>query len=207
MANDVLSALPARQGHFRLESGLHTDLWLTLDALFLSPRELAPLVTALANRLRPFGASAVCGPLLGGAFLAQALATELGVRFYYSEPIPSSASSGLFAAEYRIPQEMQKRLHGEQVALVDDVISAGSSVRATAQGLRTGGATIAVVGTFLALGTLAIDHFAGLEIPFEALERQQLSTWNPRECPLCQAGVPLEDPLAASDAAASNSKR
>ena len=201
MADDVLSALPARRGHFLLESGLHTDLWLTLDALFLSPAKLAPLITALANRLRPFGASAVCGPLLGGAFLAQALATELGVHFYYSEPHLPSVASGLFAAAYHIPQELRKRLRGEKVALVDDVISAGSSVRATAEALTAAGASILVVGSFLALGTGAIDHFGGLGIPFEALERRQFSTWGPAECPLCKAGVALEDPLKHKGAA------
>jgi orotate phosphoribosyltransferase len=66
----VLPALPAREGHFRLESGLHTDVWITLDALFVSPLDLAPLITALAARLKAHTVSAVCGPLLGGAFLA-----------------------------------------------------------------------------------------------------------------------------------------
>jgi orotate phosphoribosyltransferase len=207
MTDGVLSALPARRGHFRLESGLHTDLWLTLDALFLSPHELAPLTTALANRLRPFGATAVCGPLMGGAFLAQALATELGVHFYYSEPHLPSVASGLFAAEYRIPQGLRSRLHGEKVALVDDVTSAGSSVRATAEALGAEEASIIVVGSLLALGTVAIDHFEALGIPFEALERRQLPAWNPAECPLCKDGVPLEDPVQAADEASSDSKR
>lgn len=193
MPLDVLSALPARRGHFRLESGLHTAVWLTLDALFLSPRDLAPLTTALADRLRPFGATAVCGPLLGGAFLAQALATELGLRFHYSEPRPASVASGLFNAEYSFPPELLRRLRGEKVALVDDVISAGSSVRATAEALSAGGATIVVVGSLLTLGTVGIDHFGGLGIPFEALERRDFMIWNPADCPLCRAGVVLED--------------
>ena len=66
---DILATLPARSGHFLLESGYHTDLWLTLDALFLEPTGTAPLVSALADKLRPYGVTAMCGPLLGGAFL------------------------------------------------------------------------------------------------------------------------------------------
>jgi orotate phosphoribosyltransferase len=87
MSEDILKRLPARQGHFRLESGYHTDLWLTLDALFTSPRSLAPLIETLADRLRPHNVTAVSDPFLGGAFLAQALATSLGVEFYFSEPV------------------------------------------------------------------------------------------------------------------------
>lgn len=100
MTYDLLKELPARPGHFLLESGCHADQWFGLDALFVSPREIAPLVTALAARLRPHGASAVCGPLLGGAFLAQALATGLGTDFFYSEPAGRRSGTGLFTAEY-----------------------------------------------------------------------------------------------------------
>ena len=37
-ARDILERLRAREDHFCLESGYHTNLWLTLDALFVSPR-------------------------------------------------------------------------------------------------------------------------------------------------------------------------
>src|SRR5262245_31468373 len=50
-----------RNGHFLLESGFHTELWLDLDLLFLRPRALAPLVTALAGRLSGYHVDAVCG--------------------------------------------------------------------------------------------------------------------------------------------------
>jgi hypothetical protein len=39
MTADVLASLPAQRGHFLLESGYHTDLWLTLDALSGAPAE------------------------------------------------------------------------------------------------------------------------------------------------------------------------
>lgn len=187
-----LPALPARQGHFRLESGLHTDVWLTLDALFVSPRQLAPQITTLAAGLKPHTISAVCGPLLGGAFLAHSLATVLGVDFYFTQPEPAAGTTRLFDVEYRLPMELREPTVGGRVALVDDVISAGSSVRATAEAVTEAGASIAVVGTLLALGTLGLDHFAGLGIPVVALERRDLSLWSPEACPLCRAGAPLE---------------
>ena len=81
-ADEILGALPTRRGHFLLESGYHTDLWISLDGLFRDPTALAPRIASLAGLIRPHGISAVCGPLLGGAFLAQALAIGLGVRFY-----------------------------------------------------------------------------------------------------------------------------
>ncbi len=197
-SDGILQSLPARHGHFRLESGYHTDLWLSLDALFLDPQVLAPRVAALADLLRPYDASAICGPLLGGAFLAQAVAARLGVRFYYCQPAPPATEDGLFAAEYRLPPDLRRTAGRETFAVVDDVISAGSSVRATAAALGSSGARTVVVGSLLLLGDAATEHFASLGIPVVALGKREFNLWAPDECPRCQAGVPLEDPAAGS---------
>ena len=200
MHADVLKGLPAREGHFLLESGYHTDLWLTLDALFVSPRDAHPLVSALADRLRRYNASAVCGPLLGGAFLAQTLATILGVEFYFTEPVTASAATHLFGAEYRLPPTFLARLRGRPVAVVDDVISAGSSVRATATAVAAAGGSIVAVGTLVVLGTVALEHFAGVGIPVESLEQKDFALWEPSACPLCATGVALQDLRVKSSA-------
>ena len=194
MAADPLAGVPARRGHFVLESGYHTDLWLSLDALFVDPAALAPQVAALADLLRPHAPTAVCGPLLGGAFLAQALATQMGLRFYVAQPAPSIADGGLYSAVYDLPADQRRRVAGERIALVDEVISAGSSVRATDAALAAAGATTVVVGSLLVLGDRAVDHFAARGVPLVALARQPFTLWPPTACPLCAAGTPLEDP-------------
>lgn len=199
MRDDVLDALPARRGHFLLESGYHADLWLTLDAMFVDTAALAPLVSALAGALRSHAPTAVCGPMQGGAFLAQAVATVLGARFYFTDPAPPSADPGLFRAKYRLPDELRRRAGGERVAVVD-VISAGSSVRATVDALASAGASTVAVGALLVLGDAAEAHFAGQGIPVEAVARSEFRLWKPDECPLCRDGVPLEDPRVADAA-------
>lgn len=200
MTTDVLDALPARRGHFLLESGYHADLWLTLDGMFVDTRALAPLVSAFAAKLRPHAPTAVCGPLLGGAFLAQAVAREMGLAFYFTEPdpAPASAGPGLFRAKYRLPAELRRRVAGERVAVVDDVISAGSSVRATVEALAAAGAATVAVGALLLLGGAAQAHFAEQGIGVEAVGRAEFNLWAPDACPLCRAGTPLEDPRTTS---------
>ena len=44
-----LKLVSGRRGHFRLESGHHSDLWLDLDPLFADPRAVDPFVTALSG--------------------------------------------------------------------------------------------------------------------------------------------------------------
>jgi orotate phosphoribosyltransferase len=188
----VLDAVPSRRGHFLLESGYHTDLWLTLDALFVDPAKIGPAIAMLADKLRPHAPSAVCGPLLGGAFLAQALASALGAAFCYTEPTPDPPTPGLFKATYRLPPDLLRHVSGQRVAVVDDVISAGSAVRATIAALGAADATTVVVGALLILGEAAVTHFGRERVPVECVDRRAFNLWTPAECPLCMAGAPIE---------------
>jgi orotate phosphoribosyltransferase len=189
----ILEDLTSSRGHFLLESGYHSDLWIALDALLVDATTSAPLIGALAARLRSYAVDGICGPLVGGAFLAQALAHELKVRFYYTEREPTAAIGGLFNATYRLPPEIRRCVRGEAIAVVDDVISAGSSVRATMAALASAGATTTVVGAFVVLGQSALTHFARERIPVEALEHDEFNLWPPTDCPLCRADVALEN--------------
>lgn len=189
---------PLGGSHFLLESGYHTDLWFTLDALFVAPHEIAPQVACLAEMLRPYSISAICGPLLGGAFLAHAVAAEMGIRFYFSEPAPLKTDGGLFAAEYRLPPELRRRVCNERVAVVDDIISAGSSVRATVSELSAAGASTLVVGTMVLLGNQASEYFSARGVPLVALAREDFNLWAPAECSLCRTGAVLENPVSST---------
>ena len=82
---DLLTLAGSRSGHFRLESGHHAELWLDLDALFARPAVLRPFVSELATRVATHRIDLVCGPLNGGAFLAELIALELGVEFGFAE--------------------------------------------------------------------------------------------------------------------------
>src|SRR4051812_35588867 len=99
-ATALLDLVSARHEHFLLESGHHGALWLDLDALFADPRRLAPMVESLASDLRPFRPELICGPLLGGAFLALLVARELGIGFCFTERVIPPESNGLYRARY-----------------------------------------------------------------------------------------------------------
>ena len=190
----LLALASARSGHFALESGYHGALWLDLDALFTEPSRIAPLAAELASALAPHRPDAICGPLLGGAFLAQLVAHELDVEFAFAERATTSSSpaQGLFTAQYRVPPALARRLAGRRVAIVDDVMSAGSSLRATHAALLSAGAAVVAVGALLVLGDTGEQHFRGAGIVVEALARDEYTLWAPAECPMCRSGTPLE---------------
>jgi orotate phosphoribosyltransferase len=137
--------------------------------------------------------SGVCGPLLGGAFLAQLLAQRLGVEFYFAERELPPNRDGLYRAKYRVPASLAARVEGKRLAIVDDVMSAGSALRSTYLDLQSRGATCVVAGALLVLGSTGAGFFLDQGIPVEAMDRRDFELWEPARCPLCAAGVPIED--------------
>lgn len=188
-----LEIVVGRRGHFLLESGHHGGLWLDLDALFAEPERIEPFVSSLAAALRPYDASVVCGPLLGGAFLAQLVARELAAAFCFTERVMPAERGGLYQARYCLSPAFAPRLRGKRVAIVDDVMSAGSALRGTYAELQSHGAAPVVAGALLVLGTAGIDFFAERGVPVEAVARHEYELWLPADCPLCAAGERLED--------------
>jgi orotate phosphoribosyltransferase len=183
----------SRTGHFRLESGYHTDLWLDLDQVFTRPTALRPFVTELARRVASYGVDTLCGPLNGGALLAELMALELGVEFAFAERSVSQRS-GLFPVDYRVPPALRAALRGKRVAVVDDAISMGSAVRGTVADLEAGEANPVVIGALLAMGQGGPDFAAARHLPFERLADLPLRTWPQSDCQLCASGIPVADP-------------
>ena len=193
MTHALLELVTSRRGHFRLESGHHGRLWLDLDGLFAEPRRIGPFVDALANAIRPHAPSIVCGPLLGGAFLAQLVAQQLDAEFAFTERVMPAASEGLYRARYALPPALASRMRDRRVAIVDDVMSAGSALRGTFAELQAQGAKVVVAGALVVLGTTGADFFAQQHVAVEAVAREAYDLWPPASCPLCAAGVPLEE--------------
>jgi orotate phosphoribosyltransferase len=193
LREELASLLAVRQGHFRLESGHHGGLWLDLDLLFLRPSGLRRFAAELAKRLSRHRIDAVCGPLVGGALLAQMVASELDVEFYHAERKAHPRNDATNFVEYRIPDALRPRMRGRAVAVVDDVINAGSAIRATVADVLDYGAKPAALGALLVLGESAAGFAADVNIPLECLAHRPSGLWTPADCPLCAAGVPLED--------------
>jgi len=196
-AATFLKIVSGRRGHFRLESGHHSALWLDLDALFADQKAIRPFVASLVSSLKSHAVSVVCGPLVGGAFLAQLVARELDAEFCFTECVMPRETGGMYQARYRLPNAFEHRVRGQRVAIVDDVMSAGSALRGTYTDLGTHGAIIVVAGALLVLGSVGADWFVERQIPVVAAARDDYELWAPGDCPLCTKGLRLED-VAAS---------
>ncbi|HET9906763.1 MAG TPA: phosphoribosyltransferase family protein [Anaerolineales bacterium] len=193
MSQELLNLLAARRGHFKFESGHHGDLWLDLDLLFLQPQKLQPFIDALADRLEKYNPAAICGPLVGGALIAHSIAAKLGIEFYYTEPVNIAQPGTLYSVKYRLPKNFESHVSGKKIVVVDDVINAGSAVRATLEELSLQEARPVAIGCLILLGTLAQDYFAKEHIAVESLEALSNNLWMPGDCPLCHSNLPLDE--------------
>ena len=182
-----------RRGHFQLESGYHSEFWFDLDTLFAAPALIDPFVNRLADSICRYDVAAVCGPLLGGAFLAQLVARRLDVEFCFTERVMPRDAQGLYQANYRLSPAFTARVRGRRLAMVDDVMSAGSALRGTYAELQSHGAIPVVAGALMVLGSTGAAFFAEQKIAVEATVREDYSLWLPLQCPLCASGTALED--------------
>jgi orotate phosphoribosyltransferase len=193
--SDVLALMPARRGHFLFESGHHGEVWLDLELLCLQPDPVRKLAARLAARLAPHDVEAVCGPLVEGAFVAMMAASELGVPFTYAERFENSERRGPFPVDYRVPRALRAEVRGKRVAVVNDVINAGSAVRGTLADLEACAARPVAIGALVVLGSSASRLAADHAIALEALASIPNNIWTPEECPLCARGMALASGL------------
>jgi orotate phosphoribosyltransferase len=134
----------------------------------------------------------VCGPLVGGALLAQLVAARLGVAFCYTER--TSTGAGLHSATYRLPGARRSRLPGRRVAVVDDVVNVGSAVRATLADLTAAGAEVVALGALLALGTGPGHDRRRRALAPRCPHAPSYEIWEPDRYPRCVDGEPLHQP-------------
>jgi orotate phosphoribosyltransferase len=188
---DALAVLRGVQGHFVMESGLHADLSLDLDQLFVRPGRLVPSARRLADALAGLRPDVLCGPLLGGALLAQLVALTAGLDAVYTERTAWTPGA-LWSARYELPASLAALVNGRRVAVLDDVVNAGSALRATVAAVRGAGGEVVGAGALMRLSDRVVPWLDEQGLDLHALTVRDAPLWSPGDCPLCRRGVPLQ---------------
>jgi orotate phosphoribosyltransferase len=121
------------------------------------------------------------------------VAEDLEVEFFYAERFVESPVTSLYPVSYRLPEAQRERVRGKRVAIVNDVINAGSAVRGAFADLVDCGAQPVALGALLVLGSKASEFTVEWNMPLETLASLKNDLWLPSECPLCGHGVPLDN--------------
>ena len=191
MPDDVNDLLASREGHYVFESGLHGRLWLDLEQLFSRPGRIAPLAARLAARLDAQRPDVICGPLVGGALLAQMVALTADIPFVYTERTAWTPGAA-WSARYELPRPLEHLVRGQRVAVVDDAVNAGSALRATVAAVCRAGGEVVTLAALLRLGDTVEPYLADQGLSLHTLAVRDNTLWPAEQCPLCARGVPID---------------
>ena len=162
------------RGHFRLTSGLHSDIYLQSALVLQYPEHAARLGDALAAPFGDAGAQSVLAPAIGGILVAHEVARALGVRALFTE-----RENGVMRLRRGFALTP-----GERCLVVEDVITTGGSTREVVECVRASGGAVVGVGSL-------IDRSGGaaaFDVKRVALATVSATTWPPASCPLCKTG-------------------
>jgi len=168
------------EGHFRLSSGLHSNGYLQSALVLQDPRSAEQLGRAIADRVREWRPTVVLSPALGGVVIGHEVGRALGVRALFAERQDGALMlrRGFLLSE------------SDRVLVVEDVCTTGGSTRETMQVATAAGGQIVGAASI-------VDRSGGrasFDVPFEALLRVDLPTYQPEACPLCAQGLPVVKP-------------
>ncbi len=173
------------QGHFRLTSGLHSGEYLQCALVLRFPEHAERLGRLLAEALRekvPGKIGLVVSPALGGLIIGHEVARALGTPFLFTERDATTKQMALRRGFTVTP--------GETAVVIEDVITTGGSTHDVVDVLRAAGAEVLGAGSI-------VDRSGGqadVGVPRVALATLQVVAYQPEECPLCRAGIPVVKP-------------
>ena len=162
------------RGHFKLTSGLHSDVYLQSALVLQYPEHATRLGAALAAPFREARVATVLAPAIGGILVAHEVGRALGARVLFTE-----RESGLMTLRrgFALPA-------GERCLVVEDVVTTGGSTREVCECVERLGGVVVGVGAL-------VDRSGGAAqflVPKAALATVAATTWKPEDCPLCRAG-------------------
>lgn len=167
-------------GHFRLSSGLHSGNYVQCAKLLEHPRNAKAIGIALGEKVRSLGATRIVAPALGGVIVGYTVAEALELPFVFTE-----RKDGAMTLRRGFALEP-----GENVVIVEDVVTTGKSTRETADVIAQHGGAVA--------GFASILNRSGkpnpFDAPYEFLLALDFETFEESACPQCASGVALDAP-------------
>lgn len=168
------------EGHFKLSSGRHSDLYFQCALILQFPGLASDLGQLIAQQFDELEIDCVLSAAVGGLVIGQEVARGLGRRHLFAE-----RKEGGF--QLRRGFRLEK---GENVLVVDDVLTRGTSFEELSTLVREH--ECHVVGLGVVVDRREAD--VTIDAPVRSLVQVQVQTWSAENCELCERGVPLYSP-------------
>jgi len=168
------------EGHFKLTSGRHSNLYVEKIRLLQNPAAAKLLCSRLAELISEHEFDCVVGPAYGGIALAFEVASLLDKGFVFCQ-----RQDGVMSIRSGFD------LSGlGKAAVIEDIVTTGGSVHEGIQCLKDRGVEVSVVAALVDRGSGKVDF----GVPFVSLLQLDIPSWDPSDCPLCAEGIPIRKP-------------
>jgi len=167
-------------GHFKLTSGRHSNAYFQCAKVLQYPEHLKTICSKIVEYFTDKRVETVISPAIGGIVVGTEVGRQLDVKTIFAERKEGKMT---------IRRGFVLR-PGERVLVVEDVITTGGSVAEVIELLKETGAEIVGVASVVDRSNrrvnLADDQFSVLTL--------DVVSYDPDNCPLCNAGIPIEEP-------------
>jgi len=180
------------EGHFLLSSGRHSDRYIQCAKLLQYPDKAKAALEQAAMKISEdiksgkLKVDMVAGPAMGGIIAAWEIGRQLSLPAIFTERDEAGVMSLRRGFEIK---------PGQNVLIVEDVVTTGKSFMECAAALEKAGAVITSLACIV--DRRAADSANGaLQIPWPFYPAVKVSAgnWDASECELCRKGIPAVKP-------------
>ena len=165
-------------GHFKLTSGKHSDIYLEKFRLLENPVILDQIGKLFYNELKQLSPDIVLGAAIGGILLSNTVAKEFGTIGIFAERINGQLN---LKRGFEIGRK-------NKVLIIEDIVTTGGSIFELIELIEKNNATCIGVGSLVDRSQNGIKNFS---YPFFSLYRHPSNTWEQKDCPLCKRNIPI----------------
>ncbi len=176
------------EGHFLLSSGRHSDKYFQCAKLLQYPDKSQAALKPVADKIREdiksgqLKVDIVVGPAMGGIIAAWEVARQLSLPAIFTERDDTGVMTLRRGFELK---------PGENVLIVEDVVTTGKSSMECAAALKEAGAVITALACVVDRRT---ENAQDIPWPFYPGVKVSSENWEATDCELCKKGIPAVKP-------------
>ncbi|MDB6027177.1 MAG: orotate phosphoribosyltransferase [Verrucomicrobiales bacterium] len=168
------------EGHFLLRSGLHSRQFFQCALALQQMPIVERLGKALADKVRPLGATTVIAPAMGGLVIGQEVARQLGLRFIFVE---KEEGKLVLRRGFKISQ-------GEKILVVEDVVTKGGRAQEAIDIVRANSGNVVGLAMIVDRSNGTVD----LGVPTVSLISLKVEAFEPDKLPEDLQKIPATKP-------------
>ena len=182
------------EGHFKLTSGRHSDVYINKDAIYKNPTLFNIVILEIEHKIRGSGiqCDVITAPPIAGTILAAPISLLLNKIFVYPEKVNKVMYPGNQESRMEFRRGYDKTIKDKKVFIVEDIITTGGSVQQLANAILDCGGHIVGVISIWNRSNWKLDKCENY-----TLINKPVQSWLPEECPICndeKNRIPLRDP-------------